>query len=377
MKTKIEKIPPPPINGRLIAVSDIHGYVNYLKGLLEKLHFSPSDILVVIGDIIEKGPESLSAVRFILDLIDRGFQVFASMGNVEESRLRDFLDNDPEADKRFLNLLHFDREVWGHGLFLDMTDELGISIDGVSEQSVPALKNCLLQNYGREIGWLSKLPTVLTSGNFIFAHAGIPTDNISRLRDTDAMECLKRDAFLQEDIRFTKFVVTGHWPVVLYQTDSDCMTPIYDSSKHIIAIDGGCALKFGAQLNALILPAGTADMDTAYFESYDDYPVIIADHPQEARKATIHIRYFNCSVDILEERDDIALLRQQSTGCVFFAPKSFLYNRPGQPPQCSDYSDALLKIDVGDRLSVIAETSIGRIVKKAGVIGWYLNIREK
>ena len=354
MKTKIEKIPPTPIGGRLIAVSDIHGYVNYLKGLLEKLRFSPSDILVIIGDIIEKGPESLSAVRFILDLIDRGFQVFASMGNVEESRLRNFLDNDPEADKRFLNLLRFDREVWGHGLFLDMTDELGISIDGVSEQSVPALKNCLLQNYGREIGWLSNLPTVLTSGDFIFVHAGIPTDNISRLGDTDAMECLKRDAFLQEDIRFTKFVVTGHWPVVLYQTDSDCMTPIYDSSKHIIAIDGGCALKFGAQLNALILPAGTADMDTAYFESYDD-----------------------CSVDILEERDDIALLRQQSTGCVFSAPKSFLYNRPGQPPQCSDYSDALLKIDVGDRLSVIAETSIGRIVKKAGVIGWYLNIREE
>ena len=85
MKTIIREIPPTPAGGRLIAVSDIHGYVHYLQGLLDKLRFSGQDTLVIIGDLIEKGPESLAAVRFVLDLIAQGFRVSVSMVNVEMS----------------------------------------------------------------------------------------------------------------------------------------------------------------------------------------------------------------------------------------------------------------------------------------------------
>ncbi len=375
MKTTIRKIPLPAAAGRLIAVSDIHGYVSYLKGLLEKLCFSLNDTLLIIGDLIEKGPESLATVRFILNLIDSGHQVFVSMGNVEMSRLGDLIDSSSDADRRFLHTLQYAHNVWKHGLFLDMMDEMGISMDNVTYDgiSVPALKQALLTRYQREIDWLWNLPTVLTAGNFIFAHAGVPTDDLARLRETDAWECLKRDAFLHENVRFTRYIVTGHWPVTLYRSDIDSMSSIYDAEKRIVAIDGGCALKAGAQLNALILPAEAQDMSRARFEHYDPFPVITADHPQKGRTATIHMRYFDCSVDVLEEIDDLVRLRHQSTGRIFLAPKYLLYYRPGKPTQCDDYSDALLEVRAGDQLSVVRETSIGRIVKKDGELGWYLN----
>ena len=380
MKTTIQEISPASGDGRLIAVSDIHGYVHYLRGLLEKIRFSPQDTLVIIGDLIEKGPESLATVRFVLDLIARGYRVSVSMGNVEMSRLSDLIGTGPESDERFLHVLRYDRNVWKRGLFLDMMDELGISLDSVISDdtpngriSVPALKQALLTSYQREIGWLWNLPTVLTAGNFIFAHAGVPTDDLALLRAADAWECLKRDAFLHENVRFTRYIVTGHWPVTLYRSDIDSMSPIYDEEKRIAAIDGGCALKAGAQLNALILPAEAQDMSRARFEHYDPFPVITAGHSQEGRAATIHMRYFDCSVDVLEEMDDLVRLRHLSSGRIFLAPKYLLYHRPGKPTQCDDYSDALLNVRAGDRLSVVRETSIGRIVKKDGELGWYLD----
>lgn len=408
MKTTIREISPISAGGRLIAVSDIHGYVHYLRGLLDKLHFSRQDTLVVIGDLIEKGPESLATVRFILDRIAEGYAVSVSMGNVEMSRLADLTGSGPDADRRFLHTLRYDHDVWKRGLFLDMMDELGISADSVSSDdasggeihpddassndasgsgthpdsaslkhasriTVPALKQTLLRHYRREIEWLSGLPTVLTSGNFLFAHAGVPTDDLALLRETDAWECLKREAFLHENVRFTRYIVTGHWPVTLYRSDIDIMRPIYDAEKRIVAIDGGCALKAGAQLNALILPAEAQDMSRAWFEHYDDFPVITAGHPQKGRAATLHMRYFDCSVEVLEEIDDLVRLRHLSTGRIFLAPKYLLYYRPGKPTQCDDYSDALLEVHTGDQLSVVRETSIGRIVKKDGELGWYLD----
>ena len=44
---------------RILAVSDIHGNRAFFRGLLEKAAFSSRDILVLVGDILEKGPDSL------------------------------------------------------------------------------------------------------------------------------------------------------------------------------------------------------------------------------------------------------------------------------------------------------------------------------
>ena len=40
----------------------------FFRGLLEKAAFSSRDILVLVGDILEKGPDSLGLLRDILEL---------------------------------------------------------------------------------------------------------------------------------------------------------------------------------------------------------------------------------------------------------------------------------------------------------------------
>ena len=51
-----------PSHKRVFAVSDVHGNLDYLKGLLNKISFSTDDILILLGDLIEKGPRSLETL---------------------------------------------------------------------------------------------------------------------------------------------------------------------------------------------------------------------------------------------------------------------------------------------------------------------------
>lgn len=53
MDTIIQKINAKP-GQRIIAMSDIHGQPDYLMQLLRKVHYHCDDILVIVGDLIDR-----------------------------------------------------------------------------------------------------------------------------------------------------------------------------------------------------------------------------------------------------------------------------------------------------------------------------------
>ena len=57
---------------RIIAVSDIHANMPYFKGVLQKAGFCDDDILIIDGDFLEKGSESLVTLRYIMELSAKG-----------------------------------------------------------------------------------------------------------------------------------------------------------------------------------------------------------------------------------------------------------------------------------------------------------------
>lgn len=371
MKCKIQEVADLENIGRMLVVSDIHGHVHHLKGVLKKAGYTGSDTLVVVGDLIDKGPESLETVRYIMKLREENPKIYVTMGNVDHLRLDRFFNGEPEE---FLELLRWTKEVWKTGFFLEILDELGMEVDDLAEENMEEVRRQIKKDFSEELGFLWNLPTILSIGNYIFVHAGIPTENLEKLKNVDAVKCMKVDAFLHTDVSFEKNVVVGHWPVCLYRDDIDCMNPIFDYQKHMIAIDGGCGLKHGAQLNALIIPGPEADIRKVTYTAYDDYPLLIAPLSQDAKEKTTVIRYFDSEVEVLEDRGDVLYLRHISTGANLFVPKNFVYYAK-EKAHCDDCNDAYLEIKEGDVLSVIADTSAGYIVKKEGVMGWY-NISE-
>jgi serine/threonine protein phosphatase 1 len=72
-----------PSGGRVLAIGDIHGCHVALQILLEHLAIVPSDTVVVLGDVINRGPGSRQVIERLLDLQHRCRLVFV-MGNHEE-----------------------------------------------------------------------------------------------------------------------------------------------------------------------------------------------------------------------------------------------------------------------------------------------------
>ncbi|MEN9303506.1 MAG: hypothetical protein RL264_1935 [Bacteroidota bacterium] len=72
---------------RHIIIGDIHGCIQELELLLDKLNLKKEDKLYFIGDLIDKGPNSPAVVRKVFEL-SLTFDLVLILGNHEEKFLR-------------------------------------------------------------------------------------------------------------------------------------------------------------------------------------------------------------------------------------------------------------------------------------------------
>ena len=105
MRTTIQKIEAAP-GQRIIAVSDVHGHLNHMIRLLRKVNYTGNDILVIVGDIVDKGPDSLRTLQYVMELAKRE-PVYVSMGNVDLHRLQFLTDETEGADARFCQFVRW------------------------------------------------------------------------------------------------------------------------------------------------------------------------------------------------------------------------------------------------------------------------------
>lgn len=73
---------------RTIVVGDVHGMLNELRALVEKVALTKDDHLVFCGDLVDKGPDSPGVVRYARELHEAGFRVTVVKGNHEDKHER-------------------------------------------------------------------------------------------------------------------------------------------------------------------------------------------------------------------------------------------------------------------------------------------------
>ena len=129
---------------RVIAVSDIHGNLPYLQGLLKKLRFSPDDVLILVGDLLEKGQYSLATLRYVMEL-QKTHTVYPLCGNCDDIA-QAFLENRPGIDEAVWPILRYWKE---RSTLLQMGLELGQPMPQGPED-LPTLRSTLLDFFPRE-----------------------------------------------------------------------------------------------------------------------------------------------------------------------------------------------------------------------------------
>lgn len=348
---------------RVIAVSDIHGNLPFLKALLEKVCFSRADVLVLVGDLLEKGTDSLGVLRYVMEL-SRTHTVYPLCGNCDNIDVA-FLGGRAGIDQELWPVFRYWRE---RSLMLQMGAELGLPLPRGPED-LPALRAAILAGFPGETAFLRAMPHILEAGNFIFVHGGVPREE--RLEELEAYRCMKNDDFMGQGLAFRKWVVVGHWPVTLYDPHIPSARPLIDRGRHIASIDGGCVLKVDGQLNALIISDITGD--ELCWTAYDGLPVVVAGADQTPSQDSLNIRWSDSAVEVLREEGDCCRCRHLSTGRELWILTEYLYPAGADGVvHCEDSTDCLLPVTAGDRLGLVRRSSRGCLVKKNGVTGWYL-----
>lgn len=364
MQTTIQRVTLPE-RRRILMCSDLHGHADGLRTVLRQANFSKEDVLVLVGDYIEKGPQSLETLRLVMRLC-REYTVYPLLGNVDLWRMERILSDDPEMQQSLLRYSLKAQQWWKTSFLGELCAEIGVAL--TAELDPQTVYPRLREHFAAEFAFLMGLPTVLETQRMIFVHGGLPHEDLAALEGTDCFPLLKMDAFWTRGLAFQKYVVVGHWPATLYRTKRPCSDPILDRERHIICLDGGCGLKDEGQLNLLALPSWDADLQAVTLYRWDGLPRITALDAQPPSEDSGYIHWGDHQVALLETAGENA--RVLHHGREMTVPAGFLQQKDGRT-FCSDVTDYHLPVAPGDTLRLVYQLPQGCYVKKGGVTGWY------
>ncbi|MEK4300379.1 metallophosphoesterase family protein [Oceanobacillus sp. FSL W8-0428] len=224
---------------RILAISDIHGCYKELVELLQLNDYNPEeDQLILLGDYIDRGPESKQTVTYIMKLVDEG--AIALRGNHDQMFIEFIFSNNPDKQRRYL--------INGGMTTLETYVGEDYFPNNAAEEHLHSAKQLIKEKDSEHLEFLSNLPYYYETEKHLFVHAGI-NPLLADWRDTpDYDKIWIRQEFLGVDHPYDFTVVHGHTPTQSIRGNKD--NSIFFGNKKI-DIDGACA--YGGRLNCLII----------------------------------------------------------------------------------------------------------------------------
>lgn len=203
---------------RAIAIGDVHGCVDELQELLRQCDYRPGDLVIFLGDLVCKGPDSISVVQMAREIGAIGVR-----GNHDFEVIR-----------------------WHQAI------KSGAYPPSVGSEHFH-IASCLSK---ADMKWLYSLPWYISSQDLrsLFVHAGFVSG--IRLAKQNPRLMMNMRSILPDGTVTSKFF--NNWPwarlwdgpqTVLFGHDADRGLQQYE---HAIGLDTGCV--YGGRLTACILP---------------------------------------------------------------------------------------------------------------------------
>jgi serine/threonine protein phosphatase 1 len=193
------------------AISDIHGCSKTFTALLEKIAFSKSDSLYLLGDYIDRGPDSKGVIDQIMKMTEDGYQVHCLRGNHEQM----MLDGLTDAVKKHAWEMAGGKETL-----------LSFGVSGLKE--IPE----------KYIHFLHDLAYYFEVDGYILVHAGLSFWETGRLEDKKSMLWM-RSWYNDIDYKWLdeRIVIHGHTPQPRMESDEQLA---FIQTQRYLNIDNGC-----------------------------------------------------------------------------------------------------------------------------------------
>lgn len=195
-KIKIEKINENDYN-RIFAMSDIHGQYDLFLKMLDRIDLKREDLLVIIGDICDRGKKSYEIYMKCIKMIKLGYNLKFILGNHEDMLLED-LENDYP--------IRYETEysVFRNSKYFENKD----------------MKDWHEENFLEEIEWLVKwlknCPLVISGNENIFVHAGLDLNKGLEKQEKETVLWTREEFWLMENVELEEYkgknIYFGHTP---------------------------------------------------------------------------------------------------------------------------------------------------------------------
>lgn len=192
---------------QVYAIGDIHGCISQFQELLDKISLTKKDKLILLGDYIDRGPDSKAVLDKIAELINKGYRIIPLLGNHEIMMLKTF-DNPAMYGSWLVN---------GGSSTMQ---SLNCSVPG----KIPRKYISLLKN----------MPYYHVHDKVYFVHAGFNDSLVDPFLDKESMLWIRKEEYKPVFIK-KKTIIHGHTPVPLPK-----LQKLLNSNPNVINLDTGC-----------------------------------------------------------------------------------------------------------------------------------------
>ena len=195
-KIKIEKVNENDYN-RIFVMSDIHGQYDLFLKMLDRIELKREDLLVIIGDICDRGKKSYEIYMKCMKMIKLGYNLKFILGNHEDMLLEDLENHYP---------LRYETEysIYRYSKYFENKD----------------MKDWHEESFLEEIEWLVKwlknCPLVISGNENIFVHAGLDLNKVLEKQEKETVLWTREEFWLMENVELEEYkgknIYFGHTP---------------------------------------------------------------------------------------------------------------------------------------------------------------------
>ena len=203
-----------------IVISDIHGcHLTFKKLVREKLDLKSDDHLFLLGDIVDRGPDTKGVLDFIMELMEE-YDVRMIRGNHEQIMLDS--RNDPELFQYWMKNSGGDKTMESFGVkYLDEIPDHYFDL-------------------------IESMEYYIELEDAYLVHAGFNFNLEDPFSDTESMMTIRDFPINNEIVKFKK-IIHGHTPVPISRIEQ-----AIDSGHQEINIDNGCVFGSASEYGSLM-----------------------------------------------------------------------------------------------------------------------------